>query len=526
MGSVDSAKKLTQTVQNSKYTTTDNKEINRIHVSTLCPNSSKEFDSDSYAYKLAQLSGGIAVSNYNTAPETEVQDITSETVNVLASKAKSSKTSVSVSTNLIQILGEGNNGTYKIISSTGLTTIKLEQPLTEGSKEDYDKDGLSDWKEVNTTLIYNMYVKHNHSYTPVIKSSYLPTLADCKDYYTNLDDQKAYVEEGYNAILKKFGEEKINTYHILPINSDPTKIDSDGDGILDSIKYYNSEEYNRYGLDANKYKKTEFSDPNPLKYEYLWEWPLLNTAGNKVSQIASGFYETRKHQEKDKVTYDNHAAIDIATSGKSGFTVVAAYDGILKSIRTSGSGGCTITLLHRINGKDFTSTYMHMAYYDNYDGYDNSNHEFIQYINKILEKRGKGETFKNTVWGQSDVHDLNIYVKSGTPIGIASGTSSEGSRKAYGIHLHFGVQEVATNSYINPITFMKSLDSTKTTKSEYKCEMLINVPKDLHNTCSNDEDAILGYECDCKNELEGGEAYEIREKYKIEYNITYPNPKK
>ena len=176
MGSVDSAKKLTQTVQNSKYTTTDNKEINRIHVSTLCPNSSKEFDSDSYAYKLAQLSGGIAVSNYNTAPETEVQDITSETVNVLASKAKSSKTSVSVSTNLIQILGEGNNGTYKIISSTGLTTIKLEQPLTEGSKEDYDKDGLSDWKEVNTTLIYNMYVKHNHSYTPVIKSSYLPTL--------------------------------------------------------------------------------------------------------------------------------------------------------------------------------------------------------------------------------------------------------------------------------------------------------------------------------------------------------------
>lgn len=175
MGGINKAKKLTQTVQNSTYTTDNGDEKPRIVVSTLCPNSDKAFDTDSYAYKLAALSGGIAVTGVDMVEETEMQVATVEMVGYLSSGSKNS-TSGTVTKSLKQVLGEGNEGVYNVISSAGWTTIKLNKPLTEDSDEDYDKDGLSDWDEVNTTLIYNMYVKHNHSYTPIIIALFIVIL--------------------------------------------------------------------------------------------------------------------------------------------------------------------------------------------------------------------------------------------------------------------------------------------------------------------------------------------------------------
>ena len=263
MGGINKAKKLTQTVQNSKYTTADGEKIQRIYVSTLCPNDTEPFDTSSYAYELAALSKGIAVTGYDMVNEIEIQSF-----NVEVNNAKSNHTSSKnkVTSNLRQILGDGNEGVYKIISSAGLTTIKLNQPLTDGSNEDYDNDGLSDWDEVNTNLIYNMYAKNNHSYTPVIKSSYLPTLADCKAYYTDISSQKIYVENGYETFekymrneMKDDGvaeediDEEIAKVRLLPIYSDPTKVDSDGDGFWDCVD--------------NNLPQTyiyEISDPQPL----------------------------------------------------------------------------------------------------------------------------------------------------------------------------------------------------------------------------------------------------------------------
>ena len=268
MGSVDSAKKLTQTVQNSKYTTTDNKEINRIHVSTLCPNSSKEFDSDSYAYKLAQLSGGIAVSNYNASPEPEVQDMTAKTVNVLASNAKSSNTSVSITKNLVQILGEGNDGTYKIISSIGLDTIKLNQKLTKGSAEDYDKDGISDWDEVCVEAIEK--INGDKITAGTIGSKDLPSLFQCMQYY--IAHGKGYVETGF---MKFVNENSGSPYsnlayiYVLPINSDPTEPDSDGDGFYDGI--------------TGKYKPTGY-------YKIKDKWPLTDKPKDNLLQKDGQFY--------------------------------------------------------------------------------------------------------------------------------------------------------------------------------------------------------------------------------------------
>lgn len=263
MGGINKAKKLTQTVRNSKYTTADGEKIQRIYVSTLCPNDTEPFDTSSYAYELATISKGIAVTGYDMVNEIEIQSF-----NVEVNNAKSNHTSSKnkVTSNLRQILGDGNEGVYKIISSAGLTTIKLNQPLTDGSDEDYDNDGLSDWDEVNTNLIYNMYAKNNHSYTPVIKSSYLPTLADCKAYYTDISSQKIYVENGYETFekymrneLKDDGvaeediDEEIAKVRLLPINSNPADADSDGDGFFDGI--------------TGKYQPTGY-------YKVADKWPL------------------------------------------------------------------------------------------------------------------------------------------------------------------------------------------------------------------------------------------------------------
>ncbi len=247
MGGINKAKKLAQTVQNSKYTTAEGKEIQRIYVSTLCPNDAEPFDTSSYAYELATLSGGIAVTGYDANEDTEVMTVEVESVEVYANdNEKIEVVNDDINESLIAILGEGNEGVYKIISSAGLTTIKLDKPLTYGSDEDYDEDGLSDWDEVNTTLIYNMYAKYNHSYPNVIKSSYLPTLADCNDYYKNSDSQKVYVERGYEIFINKnagmyYQGDKEKAYaelsklKILPINSNPSEPDTDGDGFYDGI---------------------------------------------------------------------------------------------------------------------------------------------------------------------------------------------------------------------------------------------------------------------------------------------------
>lgn len=324
MGGINKAKKLTQTVQNSTYTTDNGDEKPRIVVSTLCPNSDKAFDTDSYAYKLAALSGGIAVTGVDMVEETEMQVATVEMVGYLSSGSKNS-TSGTVTKSLKQVLGEGNEGVYNVISSAGWTTIKLNKPLTEDSDEDYDKDGLSDWDEVNTTLIYNMYVKHNHSYTPIIKASYLPTLADCNEYYKNSENQKFYVESGYDLFeqymrdkLLKDGVAEENIYkeidktRILPINSDPTNVDSDGDDYTDYDEKYiymtnplvkDSHIIKTFYYDDNGYMANEYEYYDKLEWAISDEDFICTSTMNK-SQFVKILIRKGVNQQDAEILYE------------------------------------------------------------------------------------------------------------------------------------------------------------------------------------------------------------------------------
>ncbi len=339
MGGINKAKKLTQIVQNSKYTTSEGKEIPRIYVSTLCPNDTEPFDTSSYTYELATLSGGIAVTGCMADEDTEVMTAEVESIEFL-SNDNTNNTSGTITKSLKQILGEGNEGVYKIISSAGLTTIKLNQPLTDGSDEDYDKDGLSDWGEVNTTLIYNMYAKYNHSYPNVIKSSYLPKLADCKDYYTDINNQKAYVESGYEifkqhmhdklleeGIAEEDIDAKIDETRILPINSNPADADSDNDGIIDTydcnaLKYCDNNDDIKDGYN-NAFVTFKLDNPNKITFsETLVELKALpDTNSVNLREIEN--------------TDGNEYEVEYVTITSNSSWVRVNYDGIFGYINNS-----------------------------------------------------------------------------------------------------------------------------------------------------------------------------------------------
>lgn len=360
--------------------------------------------------------------------------------------------------------------------------------------------------------------------------------------FINEYEYKFYMKNvRYKVFNYKASVLKEKTLYILPIISDPTLIDSDDDGFLDNAYENNYADVDeKYKIPYEWVKQSDkyfnVSDPHPLKKEIIWQWPLLDSDGNKVSRISSGFYEYRSESS------NYHSAIDISSKDEkkvvhNDYQVVAAYDGILKCVKNFDGGGCGIEIEHTINGKKYISRYLHMRYYDNIDDdgneinstnksqKDNSNHEFIQYINKVLAYRGNGENFSKNIWGEGemagkiqDVTEFNIYVKAGTCIGIASGTNYNKNtgninRKGYDKHLDFRITDKDNSKYINPISFSKSLEAPgKNTKKDYKSEMYINVPKDLCNVC----DATI---CDCKDDKENGEMYEIRNKYKIPYTF-------
>jgi len=93
----------------------------------------------------------------------------------------------------------------------------------------------------------------------------------------------------------------------MPILSDPTSEDSDGDKFLDCIDFYSSDE----ALNASVYFNVD--DPNPLKKEIVWEWLAYYSNGITIDRLQSSFRE-KKTDEQGNITY--YSGIDI--SPKSG----------------------------------------------------------------------------------------------------------------------------------------------------------------------------------------------------------------
>lgn len=462
MGGINKAKKLTQTVQNSKYTTAEGEEIQRIYVSTLCPNDTETFDTSSYAYELATLSGGIAVTGYVANEDTEVMTAEVESIEVYANDEEGTKTSSNVKNNLTDILGEGMDlKDFKIISSAGLTEISLKTPLrineyyTSKSKKptDTDEDGLYDWDEVCINAIEA--IKGDNIKDGILLPNNMPSLLECMTYYNK--HGKGYVGKGFE---KYMNENNSNPHHvlnstcILPINSDPTSIDSDDDGFLDNAyvnNYENVDEKDKITYEWVKQSDKYFnvSDPNPLKKEIIWQWPAYYSDGTYINRLQSSFREGREGYE--------HNGIDITPKAgkKDNCKAIASYAGTIQLMKeNSATAGNYIEIKHVINGKIYISRYLHLK-------------EFNQ---SIYEQYTLGKT---------------VNVNAGDIIGIIGDTASPGA-----VHLHYTLCKEKVDTKIDPLCFDIDVSGELITNPDL---MFMKLPIGLRKTCDNRCDSCNKY---------------------------------
>ena len=119
---------------------------------------------------------------------------------------------------------------FDAILITGYERITLDSILypngenPTGMDSDTDKDGLTDWDEVDVERWENagLISREDNGYI-------LPTLKQCMDY-----TDKSYVEEGLGRFISQPTISlMLNDIRVMPITSDPTREDSDGDGITD-----------------------------------------------------------------------------------------------------------------------------------------------------------------------------------------------------------------------------------------------------------------------------------------------------
>ncbi len=129
---------------------------------------------------------------------------------------------------------------FEAILPTGWQTVVLNGILDPENGVDTDGDGLTDWEEVNTDRLR----------WDTDGSVILPSIQECMAY-----PEKPYAAAGLDRFVKStIGEIKPdpvwqatlrlllkNTY-VLPVHSDPTSADSDGDSYSDyaEVKKYNS----------------------------------------------------------------------------------------------------------------------------------------------------------------------------------------------------------------------------------------------------------------------------------------------
>lgn len=115
---------------------------------------------------------------------------------------------------------------YTMILPTGLKTVILKDEIRENSIVDSDEDGLSDWKEIKQDSVK---VNNDGSITLPTYWDYIQEKCSGLVGYSNWSMKYKNISSGDRKTLP----EMLSSVHVLPIISDPTKKDSDGDNILD-----------------------------------------------------------------------------------------------------------------------------------------------------------------------------------------------------------------------------------------------------------------------------------------------------
>lgn len=161
------------------------------------------------------------------------------------------------------------------VSSLNLQNIVLNEPLKLSISDDAcdtDKDGLTDCREVDSA-------KGLMTYDPDMRPV-LPTYEECINCVLLDEDAKEIMLELKNK-LGEYGYGQIRNMIVLPLKSDPTKEDSDDDGLLDGKVIMN-------GSDT-----IAPTDPDPLNYngpKGMWAEHIKTAKDTSIPNELDGWY--------------------------------------------------------------------------------------------------------------------------------------------------------------------------------------------------------------------------------------------
>ena len=167
------------------------------------------------------------------------------------------------------------NTAYHMITGLGLSTIVLKSELVCDGPTDTDGDGLTDWEEVNQERVT---VKEDGTVVLPTFSGYLETYYKEAWWYAGWSNR-------YRNLRNKDGvtlEQMLGEIYVLPVISDPTSEDGDGDGILDK----DEDPWDGYGMldeDGDPWDGhgTLLGRPAPLR---------VDTVEKMFSELALNFY--------------------------------------------------------------------------------------------------------------------------------------------------------------------------------------------------------------------------------------------
>ena len=511
VGSVNDSKQLIRTVEESAYTDENDEQAYRINVSVICPNGTAK--ENSYVRKLVDASKGIFYSD--STSEVQVMTLNAAVNN---NDRKTTKADT-IKKNVVEIFGDGDGRYYNVITSTGLVKgIILDTPLRSNDQytkknkvpTDTDKDGIYDWDEVNTEFILNLDKNANISDRDYIIASQLPTIEEMINEY----DWRFYVKNVYGKVYSyKASHLKEKSIFILPIISDPTSIDSDDDGFLDNayVNYYeNVDEKDKITYEWVKQSDEYFnvSDPNPLKKEIIWQWPV-------VSAEAVESYVDSEENTKYRSKVDENGKKLVFKDEYKYKRLQASFDEIRRGNKPHRAIDITIDKNEYINKPENVKYYVIAAYggkvvytYGKCKSYNdlqhtcacNSGSGYGGYGNCIeIESNIDGVKFK-TLYAHLSPDELLVqngeYINAGEIIAIvgSSGSSS-------GKHLDFSIIEGSGNHtygpYVDPVLFTsyyKSKNGKEWLNVSKMYNFFMNVPKKIQYTCDDKCNECISYE--------------------------------
>lgn len=170
-----------------------------IHILFVCP--ALKYATDSWAATLAKATEGLIIPDYKLFADDILQYIYGH-------------------------ISDVPNIPYNIITSNKMKAIKLKSELAVDGTSDTDNDSLTDWQEIRSERV----IVNNDG------SVKLPTYFEyMKEYIGEREWMVNWANRYFN--LKNLEgmtiEEYLDEIYVLPVKSDPSLVDSDGDGISD-----------------------------------------------------------------------------------------------------------------------------------------------------------------------------------------------------------------------------------------------------------------------------------------------------